>query len=342
MIQKVIQLGPIHDWLPGAMKLSLDLSGDQVVSSQVEFGYLAKDVLSKMKGMHATKAQLYFSRIEPESAFLLDRIYCEAIEKAVAVELSQRALWIRDVTTSIAELDGLLKYLALMAKQLGVKSLEHVILRHREELLDQIELLTGSRYGYFYLQPGGARYDITHGFIERLESWLKSYEKDFPRIEALCLWTHPFHNRLKSLGRVADDGKMGFVSNASVENSQYGLVSHVESRLIFAFKQTLELSELLLELLELRHSDEFQIKTSKEIAALSVINPQVEIELESARGAWGVKLALKNDQTIESIEVSTPSEKICQAIPMALEDERFEDLPLILQSLNFRVTEIDR
>lgn len=342
MIQKNIHLGPIHPWLPGAMKLSLDLQGDQIISSQVEFGYLSKAIEAKVKGLRAVEAQRYFSRIEPESAFLLDRLFSEVIEKAVGIQLTERALWVRDVTTLISELNGFLKYLAQMANRLGIDVLEHILLKHREELLDLIELLTGSRYGYYFLQPGGSRYDITDGFIERLEAWIKNYKADYSRIESMYLWTHPFHNRLKSLGRIVDDGKMGFVSHSSIESTQYGTISHVESRLLYALKQTLEVSEELHELTGARHSDSFLAMPFKDLEVLPIKEAKVKHELETGRGLWSLTMSVKKGLGIESVELITPSHEISRAIAPALEDEQFEDIPLILQSLNLLVTEVDR
>jgi NADH:ubiquinone oxidoreductase subunit D len=342
VIQKTIHLGPIHPGLPGAMKLSLDLCGDQVVSSQAEFGYLSKHVEELMKNKNIIEAQRFFSRLEPESAFLLDRIFSEAIEKSIELTLSARATWIRDVTTLISELNGFLKYLALMASRLGVQPLEHILLKHREELLDLIELLTGSRYGYYYLQPGGARYDITDGFVERLEIWIKNYKADFARIEALYLWTHPFHNRLKSLGRVVDDGKLGFVSRASVETTQFGLVSHVESRLLYALKQTIEISDDLHDLVGERHLGAFQAQSLNEMKDHRPKHQSVSAEVTTGRGTWHLNLKLTKGLLVESLDITSPSHEISQAISPALEDEQFEDVPLILQSLNFLVSEIDR
>jgi|GEM_PF-2157381 len=342
MIQKTLDLGPIHPWLPGAMKLSLDLRGDQIVSSRAEFGYLNKAIESKVKGRKISDAQRFFGHLEPESAFALDRIFSETIEKALELQLSGRSGWIRELTTLISELNGYLKYLALMAGRLGLPILENILLKHREELLDLIELLTGSRYGYSFLQPGGSRYDVTDGFIERLEAWMNAYEKDYSRIEAMYLWTHPFHNRLKSLGRVVDDGNLGFVSRAAVETTAYGWVSHAESRLLYALKQTVEISDDLHTLVSERHLGGFQVKPLSEIEQTKPKHKKVSSELPTGRGNWSLELALGDGLLIEEMRVQSPSHEISRAIPGALEDEAYEDIPLILQSLNFLVTEIDR
>jgi NADH:ubiquinone oxidoreductase subunit D len=342
MIQKTIQIGPIHAWLPAAMKLSLDLCGDQIISSTSEFGFLKKDILHRVKGKSLGDAQRIFSHLEPESALILDRLFSEAVEKLTEINISGRSKWTREVTSLISELNGFLKYLSSFADRLGVKALEHILLKHREGLLDLVELLTGSRYGYSYLQPGGSHYDITDGFVERLEAWARSYRDDYARIEALFHWTHAFHNRLKSLGRVLDDGKMGFVTHSAVESTQFGMVSDVESRLLYALNQTIEISKDLEELLGERHLGTHQSDTLRNILQTKPKNNSVKVELETARGTWSLNLTIDAEVRVLEIKLETPSEQIVNTISRALEDEQVEDVPLILQSLNFLVTEIDR
>jgi NADH:ubiquinone oxidoreductase subunit D len=333
--QQTMILGPIHPWLPAAMRLQLDLRGDTVVSSECTFGFLSKSIEKRILNLPAHQAQWIFSRIEPESAMILDRLYSEAVESSV----EERGLWIREVTTIASELNSSLKYLAMMAKAFQLKVLSNIILRHREELLDLIELLTGSRYGYYYITPGGTRYDLTEGFAERLDQWLKEYLADFSRIQAMFLWTHSFHNRLRGMGRVVDSGNLGFVSETSVETTRYGTVSQVESRLLHVLGKTESLSLEMNELLARNHANETM---GNHLVPHQVKAGKFSSELHTGRGTWKLDLTLSASHLITKIEVTSPSDAIVPSIPLALESEKLEDVPMILRSLNFLVTEVDR
>ncbi len=337
MIQKEIELGPIHTWLPYAMKLKLGMCGDRIVKVGTEFGFLKREIEEKMIGLGYKEAQLIFGRIDPESSLILDRLFSEAVERVTQTEVSDRAHWIREITSILSELNSCLKYQAQMADRMGLKFLANIILKHREHLLDLIELLTGSRYGYYFLVPGGARYDLTEGFQERVERWVKTFRQDFERIRSMFLWTHPLQNRLRSLGKVVDNGDYGFVSESSVETTRYGLVSHVESRLICA----LTLSESLSSEIEAKMSERF---TGNFIAPLTEKRGQEEIGIqhETARGTWGLLIKFDSALKVKKVMTTTPSQVIRQAIGPALEEESLEDVPLILQSLNLSVPEIDR
>ena len=335
MIQETIEIGPIHEWLPGPMKLRLGMSGDRIEKVEAAFGYGSREIEKRVVGKPLSRAQLLISRVEPESALILDRLFSEAVERITGSSVSARVLWIREITTTISELNFQLKYLANMSRRLGIDILFHSILKHRESLLDLLELLSGSRYGYTFLLPGGARYDITEGFQERLEAWSGHFLSDFPRLEALFRWTHVFQNRLRSLGQVLDRGDFGFVSESSIERTHYGFVSHVESRLIYSLENCREMVAGIPELLRAR-------PPGAAIAPLGTGIGTLEHELETLRGTWGMRLKVEAGGVVSQLELRSPSAAIIGAIGPALEGEALEDLPVILESLSFSIPEIDR
>ena len=336
------EIGPIHPWLPDAMKLKLNLEGDQIQSSVAEFGYLSRNIEKKVMGESFVRAQRFLSHLEPESAPIIDKMLCECVESLVDFKLNERAAWAREIAQKISEVSSLLRYLTFMSKRMGLTVLNHIILKHREELLDLLELLTGSRYGYFYTILGGVRYDVTEGFIERIEAWVMNLKKDFSRIEAMFLWTHVFQNRLADLGKVIDSEKNAFLSASSVETSRFGMVSNVESRLIHALQKTKQESEALFELVSLERKDEYVRNIDLSNLKAHENEASQTSQYQSSRGLWSVSLKLNHKTEINGLELVTPSQEMISYISPALEHESYDDIPIILQSLNFLVTEVDR
>ena len=111
MIQQTIEIGPVHNWLPGPMRLKLGMCGDQIRELETGFGFASRGIESRMLGKHYSEAQVIFSRIEPESALLLDRLYGEAVESAVGIEVGDRVIWLREIASQLSELNFQLKYL---------------------------------------------------------------------------------------------------------------------------------------------------------------------------------------------------------------------------------------
>jgi NADH:ubiquinone oxidoreductase subunit D len=319
------------------MKIRLGMSGDQIASVETQFGYASRGIEQRVRGQKFDLAQFHCGRIEPESALVLDRLYSESVEKIYGLEAPARVVWIREISVQLSELNFQLKYLAKMASRMGLKILYHAILKQRETLLDLFELLSGSRYGYCYLKPGGARYDLTDGFQERLDFWIRGFLNDHGRIQELFCWTHPVQNRLKSMGLILDLGEYGYVSEAAVENTRFGQVSHVESRLLYSLQSCKEISEDLRGLLELSASG-----AHAQMVPGYGVQGVARAEVETLRGVCALQIELDSERQIRSLEVEMPSDLIKKAIVPALEGESIEDLPLIMESLSLSVSEIDR
>ncbi len=337
MIQETLEMGPIHPWLPGPMKVRLGMIGDRIASIETGFGFAAREIEKRVCGRTLEMAPFHSGRIEPESAFLLDRLFGEAAERILGVQVPARAAWIRDICFELSEFGAQLKFLARMASRMGLGVLYHSILKQRESLLDLVELLTGSRYGYNYIRAGGARYDLTDGFQERLDAWMRGFLADHDQIYELFCWTHPFQNRLKSMGLVVDSGDFGYVSEAAAENTRFGRVSHVESRLLHALGSCKEICTELRMLLDSPVKGAFFERVPDAPAA-----GRARAEIDTIRGSWSFDLELDQKQRVGALAVTTPSDRIRNAILPALEGESIEDLPLILESLSLSIPEIDR
>ena len=337
MIQEFIELGPVNTWLPGPMKINLGMTGDQIASVETYFGYASRGIEKRVREQKFDAAQFHVGRIEPESALVLDRLFSECVEKIYGIEVPARVIWIRDICVQLSELNFQLKYLAKMASRMGLKILYHAILKQRETLLDLFELLSGSRYGYSYLKPGGARYDLTDGFQERLDSWIRGFLNDHGRIHELFCWTHPIQNRMKAMGLILDLGEYGYVSEAAVESTRFGQISHVESRLLYSLQSCKEISEDLRGLLN---------SNSPGAHGLPLpgfgVSGEAKSEIETLRGVCSLNIELDAERKIQSLVTRTPSDLIRNAIVPALEGESIEDLPLILESLSLSISEIDR
>ena len=136
---------------------------------------------------------------------------------------------------------------------------------------------------------------------------------------------------------MVDDGSFGFVSESSIETTRYGLISNVESRLLYALKQTSAICNELRDLLPER-SEGVTVNTLGEQRH----SDPVTVELETSRGPWKLTLSINEKLKIKSVKTELPSDLIKRAIAPSLTDEYFEDIAIILESLNFSIPEIDR
>ena len=56
-VEQGLELGPIHPWLPGHMKLGLGLWGDEITSVDLEFGFCTKGIIEYSLGKRTEKKE---------------------------------------------------------------------------------------------------------------------------------------------------------------------------------------------------------------------------------------------------------------------------------------------
>jgi NADH:ubiquinone oxidoreductase subunit D len=78
------------------------------------------------------------------------------------------------------------------------------------------------------------------------------------------------------------------------------------------------------------------------VGSFAVREGRIAHERDTLRGAWGIALGLDATGAVTELELRSPSSSIVKAIGPALEGESLEDLAVVLESLSFSISEIDR
>lgn len=118
----------------------------------------------------------------------------QAIEDAGAIEVPERALFIRSIIGELERLHSHMLWLGLAGHFLGFNTVWMWVWRHRDPVLDTLELISGNRNHYAMMKPGGVRRDIQakdmpaiHGMLDDLSTALKLFRdavRDDPVIHA--------------------------------------------------------------------------------------------------------------------------------------------------------------
>lgn len=343
MIQRTLELGPIHHILPGAMKLGLGLEGDVIKTCDIELGYQSKKIKERVAEKPLALVQDFITHLEPEQAPILDLLFSRCIEDALEHPLNEKINWIREIMTGLSDLSILLLYLAENTKALENAITKNIILKHRENLLDLIELLTGSRYGYGYIIPGGLRYDLSEGFHERLAGWIQEVLEDQSRIEAFLFWSPQTKEMLKKTGLITHISERGFLQNSATQVSDYGHISSVYSRIYYAHSIFFELVNKLQNHLNnslLDRPDAFFF--DPKIQHSFQVGSKTQQYFESVRGSWRMNFQINEKNQIESFTCITPSHAIQPYLGASLENENIDSIEIILKSLFFRICEVDQ
>lgn len=170
----IIPVGPYHPLQEEPEFFKLFVEGETVVGLDIELGY-----------NHRGIEKLSESKDYEETIFLVERVcgICstshpmacvQAVEEAGQIEVPERALYIRSIVGELERIHSHLLWLGLAGHFLGFNTVWMWAWRHREEVLNICERVTGNRNHYGMLKPGGVRRDIPRDELPAIHEMLTS------------------------------------------------------------------------------------------------------------------------------------------------------------------------
>ena len=173
----IIPVGPYHPLQEEPEFFKLYVEGEKVVGLDIELGY-----------NHRGVEKLSESKDYEETIFLVERvcgicstshpIACvQAIEEAGEIHVPERALFIRSLIGELERLHSHLLWLGLAGHFLGFNTVWMWAWRHREEVLNICEKVTGNRNHYGMMKPGGVRRDVSVADIPAIIAMLDALDK---------------------------------------------------------------------------------------------------------------------------------------------------------------------
>ena len=177
-----LNLGPQHPSTHGVLRLLLEIDGEKIISCEPDVGYLHRGMEKMAEKMTYIQYLPTVDRIDYLAGFFYSELYLRTIEKALNIEISDKAKLIRTILLELNRISSHLLWIGAFLMDLGATSPFFYAFREREMILRYFEKLTGQRMMYNYFVIGGVRYDID--FLEDIEeiirilpSKLDDYEK---------------------------------------------------------------------------------------------------------------------------------------------------------------------
>lgn len=174
-------MGPQHPVLPEPLVLDLVLEDEHVVDAIPMIGYVHRGLEAMVERVEYTEMGFVVERICGICSFMHGMGYCLALEDIMAVEVPDRARWLRLVWAELSRVQSHLLWLGLGADAFGFENLFMHCWRMREQVLDIFEQTTGGRIIHSVNRIGGVRRDITDteltGIAERLTALAGAFDE---------------------------------------------------------------------------------------------------------------------------------------------------------------------
>jgi len=163
-----ISWGPQHP-MSGQTRIILDIDGEKVHKIIADLGFTHRGIEKILEN------RTFFQGIVPvERMVMIDTSnigmgYVMAIEEALGIEVPERAHWIRSLLGEMSRINSHLYAFGLQAESTGYFPAVFLwTTADRSVLLDLFERLTGARFSYNFIIPGGVQKDFPEGFAEKV------------------------------------------------------------------------------------------------------------------------------------------------------------------------------
>ena len=276
----VLSIGGQHPATHGALRLALELDGEQIVHASPTVGYLHRGAEKLFEVRDYRQIIVLANRHDWLSAFANELGVVLAVERMLGMEVPVRAVWAR---TLLAELNRVLSHLMFLGAfpvggtegvggAIGAAGPTSATLlaavREREAVQAVLEEVSGGRMHYMFNRVGGLKEDLPEGWAGRVRAVVAGLRSRLPALGASVL---------DDPGVVARTRGVGVLSAEQV--LQYGVSGPIARASGVGID--LRLSEPYLAYAELGSALRLVTRTEGDCRArLSVLVEQVDVSLD--------------------------------------------------------------
>ncbi len=352
-------IGPVYSDHAESGQFRIESFGEDVNHLRLKFFYKFRAVEKLAEGRLFDAALLLAERFSGSAAFAHGLAYCQAVETICGLALPARALALR---TLLAELERMRSHVATItgicnSTALAVATSVAAIIE--EELLRLSCIVSGHRYFFGAVVPGGLRADLPGSLCRELSTRVAAIAKRLLHLERMLRESSSFLDRLEEVGIVPLEtasllGLVGPVARASgIRHDLRDLFPYAAYALYAPDVPTETIGDGYARLRVFFHEAAAAAALICRIAADLPEGP-VNVgpvparagaalgAVEAPLGAAFHYLRLAEDGTVRRLRISPPSFANWRGFQWAAETFAFQDFPIILATFGLSNAENDR
>jgi len=200
-----INLGPQHPATHGVLRVKLEMEGEYIRNAEPVPGYIHR--MHEKMGENRTWVQYLpnTSRIDYLAAMHYTHAYVGAVERALKIEVPERAEYIRIISSELNRISSHLVGWGAFVMDLGGFTPILYAFDDREKILDLLEAVTGARLTYCYYRFGGVCNDVDQAFIDGTRAFVKHMRPRLDFYRDLVTNNVILRKRLEGIGIITPD-----------------------------------------------------------------------------------------------------------------------------------------
>lgn len=196
----VLNMGPHHPSTHGVLRFIVHTDGEIMRKAVPDVGYLHRGLEKLAENCTYPGYMPFTDRINYLEAMFTNLAYARAVEKLLALEIPERADYLRVIACELNRIANHCITLGCITMDLGAFTPFVYLLRERESINDLIEALCGNRITHNYMRIGGVAFDVDEHWLRRLESFLDHFEPVMREFDSLIVGNEILARRMAAVG----------------------------------------------------------------------------------------------------------------------------------------------
>ena len=287
---------------------------------------------------------------------------CMCIEKAMGLEIPERARYIRTIMDELNRLSSHLLFWSTLCMDLGALTAFFYGFRDREKVLDMMEETTGGRLIQNYNVIGGVARDIHPNLVGRIKDFIKYLPPMLKEYDEVFTGNVIAQQRLKGIGILSREdaisygvtGPSGRASGWSCDvrkHAPYGVYDKVQfnevlrtggdsfDRYMVRVDEIRESLHILEQLVDAIPEGDFAVKTKP---IIKLPEGCYSSSVEASRGEFGVYIESRGEKFPYRVKFRPTGLPLVSVVDPLVRGNKIADLIAIGGSLDYVVPDIDR
>ena len=360
-----ISMGPQHPSTHGVFRMNVVLDGERVVKLKPIFGYLHRNHEKIAENETYLGSMPYTDRLDYLCSITNNWAYALAVEKLAGIEVPERAEYLRVITGELTRLQNHASLLGFLLQDMGSSGTPLMYaFRERENILDLLEGLTGSRMMCNYMRFGGCRVDMPAGWLDQAKKVVADFPKFLDEYENLLVGNEILMERTQNVGVLSKELAIsaaisGPMARASGVNYDIRKVDKYSIYDRFSFRVPLGAhgdvyDRYMIRFLEMRESVKILNDAMRDLPGGPIVDPKQKIRgfrpkpgeaygrIESPKGELGFYLISDGAANPYRYRVRPPSLINLTVLEDLCLGQNVADVVAILGSVDIVLGEVDR
>lgn len=348
--RSVVPFGPQHPVLPEPIHLDLVLEDETVIEAIPSIGYVHRGLESLVSKKDFQEMVYVTERICGICSFMHGMGYCNAIEKAMEIEVPDRARYLRTIWCEMSRMHSHMLWLGLLADAFGFEALFMQTWRLREKILDMFEMSTGGRVIFSVNTIGGVLKDMPQDMLRSFVEVLDDMEKELKKTTSVFLNDYTVKSRLVEVGILSKEnaislGAVGPMMRASgikvdMRKKGYGAYNDLDFEVITS-NNCDSYARCEVRIGEIFQSIQLIKQAAGKIPAGDIRTPfkgnpdgEAMIRVEQPRGEAFYYIRANGSKFLNRMRVRTPTFANIPSLVQTLQGVQFADVPIMILTID--------